>query len=488
MIYFFIFLGVVLIGILSLVFALIPPRFPKPEYDSFILKNIHIINPPFDTQRNVDILVRNGIIERIGYSIDNTDEGVKIVTDFENHYIVPGLIDLHLHLPPHNTLQLTGYFNLLFLYFGITTVRDTGDVDGTAVPYARKSLETGKFPGPRVFACGPYVIGGKPRWSNSVVVENPQQAEEAVIKIKNEGYNFIKCYDELTNESIQAIKKAAEKHNIPVIGHIPTAVKYEEALIQEVQHFLGVPDPLDVQRDHLFNRLSDWRKVDDERMGFLVKLCLEYNIGNTPTLVLSRNVMKFENYPEVLKEYAVQLMPKMYREVIWSPEIGLGQYKNISNESFRTAEKAFEKKKMLLKKLYEAGATLYLGTDTSQPFTVPGAALWGEMNIFQESGIPPAQVWKLATVEAGKRLKLANLGTIIEKAPADFLIFKENPLEQTDALSFLRATTCAGKLFLREKLEKVVLCYQKFHRGKIFETISILATKRVLKKVVQRDY
>jgi hypothetical protein len=418
----------------------------------------------------------------------NLDPSIRVVRDFEGHYIAPGLIDMHLHLPPHNSLHLTGYFNLLFLYFGITTVRDTGDVDGTAVPYARKSLRRGKFPGPRVYACGPYVIGGNPRWSNSVVVRQPIEAERAVLKVKRGGYDFIKCYDELTNESIQAIKRSAQVHGIPVIGHIPTKVRFEDALIPEVQHFLGVPDPSDVKRDHLFNRLTDWQQVDEQRLEFLVKLCLKHNIANTPTLVLSKNVIKFENYPSVLSDQAVLLMPRMYREVIWSPEIGLGQYRNISTDSFRSAKDAFDKKLLLLRKLYKAGATLYLGTDTSQPFTVPGAALWEEIKIFNESGIPIPEIWKMATANAGERLGYQKLGTLQEQAPADFLIFKENPLLTVNSLPSLVATICSGKLFLRSNLAKAVAAYQQFHRNVVFDFISVMAAKRVLKKVVKRDY
>ena len=90
---------------------------------------------------------------------------------------MPGLVDLHAHLPPDNALRLTPLAGLLYLAHGVTSIRDAGDIDGTAIPAARRAFADGHHPGPRVFACGPFVGGGPPRWRNTIVLERPEDAE-----------------------------------------------------------------------------------------------------------------------------------------------------------------------------------------------------------------------------------------------------------------------------------------------------------------------
>ncbi len=80
-------------------------------------------------------------------------------------------------------------------------------------------------------------------------------------------------------------------------------------------------------------------------------------------------------------------------------------------------QRAFDKKKELLRRLYEAGADILIGTDVQQPFIVPGASVQQEMKIFVEAGIPLNDVWEIVTRKAGQELRVPLLGTIQPGAP-----------------------------------------------------------------------
>lgn len=81
----------------------------------------------------------------------------------------------------------------------------------------------------------------------------------------------------------------------------------------------------------------------------------------------------------------------------------------------------------LLQALQQAGARLLVGTDTPNPFVVPGFSVIEELEIFPEAGIPRAQALSVATQDAFYDLE--EWGTIGAGKRADLLLLHANPLE-----------------------------------------------------------
>jgi imidazolonepropionase-like amidohydrolase len=133
----------------------------KPDY-------IHITNVTiFDglNEQTVEgsVLIENNLIKEVGADV-NAPEGASVI-EGDGKFLMPGLIDCHVHL------YLTGVFQTFagmqaakwdevgimvsenardYLYDGYTTVRDTGGMsDGL-----RKLVDKGATEGPRVYACG----------------------------------------------------------------------------------------------------------------------------------------------------------------------------------------------------------------------------------------------------------------------------------------------------------------------------------------------
>ena len=63
--------------------------------------------------------------------------------------------------PPAILSATFRYFKLMDLAHGVTTVRDVGDPDGTILD-SRQRIGRGELPGPRIFACGPFIDGEPP--------------------------------------------------------------------------------------------------------------------------------------------------------------------------------------------------------------------------------------------------------------------------------------------------------------------------------------
>ncbi|MDH3201480.1 MAG: amidohydrolase family protein [Myxococcales bacterium] len=460
-----------------------PPKSARTAADDFVLTDVTVIEPTLSRDPKATLRVVNGRIQRGSERIG----GAMAFPDLSHTYVLPGLVDMHAHLPPDTPLKLSGYYSLLFLAHGVTTIRDAGDPDGTAVPAAREGIEDGEFAGPRIVSCGPFVAGAEPRrWPNTEIVDEPQDAERIASALVQAGHSCIKAYEDLSVEKIEALKAAAARHGLRVIGHVPSQLSYEEALIPDVQHFFGVPRAESLKRDHVLNRIADWQDVDDARLELIVQTTLEHGIINTPTLVSSHRLLLYRDYEAAKNDRAVVLLPRIFPDVVWNPVSGIPYWKEIG-DFLPSLEEALTKKLDLVVRLYHAGAKVQLGTDTQQPFVVPGASLQEEMLLFVQAGIPLEEVWAMATWKQGQTL-MPDLGRLTDGAPADLLVFREDPTQSLEALGTLVAVVARGKLYLRDEVDRTVERYRTHFRGGLVDKISLPIARRKVKQSVLRDY
>ena len=465
-------------------------RMPSPlqglEQRDFVLPGVTVVNPGLNRRSAVEVAISEGIIQSIGDPAASAQ--YEVLTRYQGAFVLPGLIDMHSHLPPSTPLHLTDYFCFLNLAHGVTTILEAGDIDGTAVAAARQGIQAGSFAGPRLFACGPYVGGAPARWSNTLIIRQPGDARRAVQQIQQEGWDCVKSYDELSLEQIQELKQAARAAGIRLLGHVPAQLAYEQALLPEVTHLLGVPEVRHLGRDHVFNRLADWQEVDSERLEEIVQVTLQNGIVNTPTLVLSHRLLLFADPPSARRDPSVQLMPRFYRDVVWHPQDGIPLYRNLGPQELARLREAALKKIDLVGRLHRAGARLQIGTDAHQPFVVPGAALHQEMALFEEAGIPLDQIWAIATRQAGARLGLPGLGTVVAGAPADLLLFGQDPSQDLAALGTLQAVITQGRLYSRQQIDTAQMAYLEYFEGSLYDFLSVQISKRLMRQAIQRDY
>lgn len=427
-----------------------PPR--RTAEGRFRIDGVIVVNPMHGRRQNASIEISGGVIAGI------SDTPTATASGFAGCFALPGLVDMHVHLPPDNALKLTPSAALLYLLHGITTVREAGDLDGTAVDAARKLDAEGLHPVPRVFSCGPFVGAGKAGFKNTILLEDASEraAEAAALRVKATGATFMKFYEGLTQPMIQSLKQACARHDLKMMGHVLSGLAYEDAGITEVQHFFGVPEPKTLERDTLLNRSCDWHAVDAHRIDAIVEATLKQGIANTPTIVTNKRMLCYRDFEAARRQHDMRNVPPFYLDVIWHPEHGALNNRLPRDYIERQVMPAIEKKQLLARKLFDAGAQLFLGTDVAQPFLVPGASLQEEMRLFADAGIGLEQVWKLATRDAGDRLGLKGLGRVEVGAPADILLFRRDPTRNLADLASLEAVIVAGRLYRTADLAQAV--------------------------------
>jgi Amidohydrolase family len=472
------------ITVLTIVTALLvwraftPPGPLGPTATAFALHNMTVINPGASRTTGQNLTVRDGLIQAIA----SGEMPSGALQALNGMYVLPGLADMHAHLPPRNPLKLTSYFLLLNLAHGVTSIRDAGDLDGTSL-IGQREATVENYPGPRVFPCGPFVSAGVRKWANTVLLTGPGDAERAAAQLKADGFHCIKAYDGLTQPMVSALREAGRRHGLSMIGHVPEGLTYEQALIPDTQHLMGVTDPLTQTADHRLPLIQGWRGVDEARLQAIVEITRQSGIANTPTLVYEQQLLKLATHDAAKQSPEALMLPRLFRDVVWHPAIGIPGYRNMNPEEFERTRLAHEKKLRLTHMLYRAGARLYLGTDVQQPFTVPGISLQQEMRLFVKSGIPPEAVWTMATRDAGRSLGLAGLGNLDAGAPADFLIFRKDPTGDLANLDTLEAVVTQGRLFTKAAIDAKIAEYRAHYAGLIFDTLSIQLAKAALRKL-----
>ncbi len=456
-----------------------PP--PCSAQGEFRITRVTIVHPARGRQVNAAISVAGGAIA----AVSDAQEGRS---EFDGCFALPGLVDMHVHLPPDNALKLTESAALLYLVHGVTTLREAGDLDGTAVAAARRLSSAGIHPVPRVVSCGPFVGAGKASFKNTILLPDTSEAatDAAAQRVISTGASFMKFYEGLSEPMIRALERACAKHGLKMMGHVPAGLTYEDARIAEVQHFFGVPEPSTLERNTLVNRSCDWHAVDERRMDTIVEATLKHGIANTPTIVTNQKMLCYHDYAAARRHADMRNVPPFYPDVVWHPERGRFNNRLPPDYLERQVVPAIAKKQRLTKKLFDAGAQLFLGTDVAQPFVVPGASLLEEMALFADAGIGLEQVWKLATQAAGDRLGMAGLGQLEASAPADILLYRRDPTQSIGNLSSLEAVVAAGRLYRITDIKRALQASQAYFNSPLIKPLARRGAERALARALSR--
>ena len=468
--------AVLAVGALYAWRSLAPPAPIALPARGAVLEGVTVVNPGLDRRQHTTVKIEGGAIVAIEPTPANP------ASPYVGYTVLPGLVDMHVHFPPPMGLAQSELFALLFVLHGVTSVRDAGDVEGTATAPVRDGVREGRFPGPRVYACGPVVDGPRPLWPNSIVVHDAAEARAAAAKVAADGFDCVKAYDQLSADALAGLKEEAAKQGLPVIGHVPWAVSYLDARLDDVQHLTGTGTKVGDTRP--FPARLDFEKSEAE-IDELVRRTVELGIANTPTLVTMERIRSTRDYAGARAKPGALLVPRLYRDAVWSPS-GSRLLGSLTAADYDLLDRISERSRRLVGKLHRAGAELHTGSDVLNPFVVPGESLWRELELFVESGLTPEEAWVAGTRASGKflgREKLPLLGTLAPGAPADLLVFREDPTRDLAALETLEAVVADGRLYTRAMLDEQLAKYRAYADGWLFDRVSVAVTQRLLARI-----
>lgn len=401
---------------------------------------------------NRHVVIDSGKIQSIVESNENL-EGYANIIDGSGKYLMPGLAEMHAHIPPPST-DVKRIEETLFLYLsnGITTIR--GMLGDPLHLELREKALNGEILSPRIFTSSPSLNGNS--------VKTIEEASEKVMAYQEAGYDFLKIHPGIQRDVFDQVVKKANEVGIPFAGHVPVDVGVRHALeskyasIDHVDGFLEglVPESENVDPTKngffgfAFTPLADTSNIDE-----LVELAKQNKVWIVSTQSLFERWFAPITADELLAQSEMKYMPastlKNWKErKVESTSANTG-FNEIQWKKFDSI------RKQLIYALNKNGYGMLLGSDAPQLFNVPGFSIHHEIKGMLGAGMTPLEIIQSGTINPAKYFGMEDtFGEIKEGLDADMVLLNSNPLEDTGALKEISGVILQGRWLPKEEIEE----------------------------------
>jgi len=425
-------------------------------------------------QPGVTVVITDNRITAMGPSVNLHPPTNAVVVDATGKFLIPGLWDMHVHWYEQDYLPL-------FIANGVTGIRIMW---GMPMHHEwRKEIEGGSLLGPHMLIASTIVDGPKPFWPDSITAGNAAEGCQAVLKAKQAGADFVKVYSLLPREAYFAIADEAKKQGIPFEGHVTITVSAQEASAagqKSIEHLTGILPACSSRENYLLKsaqemlatlltttnepasiipqmRQSGQMALDTYSPLRADALFAEFKTNHTwqcPTLIVLHN-MTFIDDPSLANDPRLKYMPRDIR-LSWDPARDF-RLKNRTTEDVALGKKVYQKEVKLVDAMQRAGVGILAGTDTGNPYCMPGFSLHDELGLLVQAGLTPMQALQAATLNPARFMgREKDLGTIEPGKLADLVLLDANPLENIANTRKINAVVYDGRLFSRSALDEML--------------------------------
>ena len=394
------------------------------------------------------VLISNGVIRAVG-----TADSVRIpkgarVIDAQGKFLLPGLSEMHAHVPSGPTPAYTRD-DVLFLWAanGVTVAR--GMLGAPEHLQLRADLAAQRVLGPRLITAGPSFNGNS--------VKSPEQGAQMVRDQKAAGYDFLKLHPGLSRESFLAIAKTAREVGIEFGGHVSQAVGVQLALEQEQQaidhldgYLLAVVPPA-AREGQDPNNAGLVMKFEPSLLPEVVRMTRAAGTWMVPTQTLYDNLLGPVQLAELEARPEIRYVPRKLREQYATAKRGMVQDYGVTAEF---SQRYVDTRRQLIRALHDGGVGMLLGADSPQIFNVPGFATHRELQAMVAAGLTPYEALRTATAAPAEFFGTrGKFGTIVVGAEADLVLLKSDPLQDIANTQSIEAVMVRGRWLDRAYLD-----------------------------------
>jgi cytosine/adenosine deaminase-related metal-dependent hydrolase len=392
-------------------------------------------------QAQRSIVMRGDRITAVAPATARIPEGSRQVP-CSGKFAIPGLWDMHVHVG-----QIEENWFPLYLANGVTGLREmaASDVNARAQHRYQGDLTRGRRNGPELISTLFPM--------DAPAIANAAQARAEVARRAALGLTYIKVYNGLSREAYFAIADECRRRRLQMVGHVPDRVSAHEAARAgqaSIEHLDGVllacsSKEAQCRRLVQANRYP-WKALldtfDSAKANSLIEMFRETGVWQTPTLMLYHvaNLARERRLPvDIPIEYArrdyLQAWP---REAMESP------FSGIDGEDSRRLLRVYSD---LVRRMQQRGVRILAGTDTPNPYCIPGFALHRELALLVEAGLTPADALRAATCNPAAFLGLTkDFGSIEAGKVADIVLLDANPLESIANTKRIHAVVRRGRV------------------------------------------
>ncbi|HUF67945.1 MAG TPA: amidohydrolase family protein, partial [Longimicrobiales bacterium] len=334
----------------------------------------------------------------------------------------------------------------------------------------RARVAAGEVLGPTIITAGPIVDGDPPVWDGSDVAASPDDGRRIVAEQKAAGYDFIKVYNRVPADALEAIVEEARAQEIPVAGHVPDAVPLERALelgFATVEHLTGFTRSTRAEGGPsaegratlttaraLVNGEVQWSDVyDPARLAEVARVVAQSGTFQVPTLIVSKRIRTSRRQAvELMQRPGVRFMSPAAL-ASWNPDTDF-RLRGHSDEDLETMQILFEEDLRRVAALHEAGVPILAGTDAPNPHVLHGYSIHEELALLHKAGLSNFEALVAATRAPAEFLGTPDaFGTVQVGRRADLVVASGNPLEDLSALASPIGVVLRGDWHPREELD-----------------------------------
>lgn len=411
--------------------------------ETVLYRNFTLIDGRGDAPRpNSSMLVADGRIVWVGPAADA--ESAPASVDLTGKYVIPGLIDTHVHIGNvHDLTQDEKFYTVenvesdlhTYAEYGFTGVAVMG-TDKDSIFQVRNAQRVGRAEMTRIFTAGQGIVfsggyGGVPGVNRPV--ETAAQAVAEVDSQAAKGADYIKLWldDELGTmpkmppEISKAIIDAAHRNGLKAFAHIFYLEDAKRLADQGIDGFVHSVRDTDIDRD----------LIDTMKRRHIVQVAPTLS-REASLFIFGGNAPQFDDpfFQQSVSETALAQLKSEERHRTVSSGPHFGQLPTFFDTAMRNTLS-----------LAEAGIPYGMGTDSGPPARAQGFSGHWEMELMVEAGLTPMQVIRAATGHAAHILGASDIGTLERSKWADFVVLDANPLEDIRNTRTIDAVYIAGR-------------------------------------------
>lgn len=433
-------------------------------YHTLLVRNVTVIDgsgaPAFGP---VNIVIRDNAIDRVE-PVDAINRGRGVagpavqpdrVIDGTGMYVIPGLVDGHVHISS-NTAVPPDYIYRLLLGHGVTTIRvfNIGNDDPKAMVAEREKSAANQIVAPRMYIY-PFWRGADPRLSS------PDGARQVVDEWHALGVDGVKIAGKpgLWPDVYRAIGEETRKFGMGIAVHIAQDGVYPMNAVAiakggaSIEHHYGYPESSYTDRriqhlpeDYNYNNEAErfletgrsWLQANVEKLHTDVIASLLDSMRTRgfvmePTFVVyeaNRDVARAETLPWH-GEYTLPVVMESFRP---DPSHHASYFFNWTSNKEADWARAYRIWLEFVNDYKNHGGIVSVGSDAGSLFTVWGFGTIRELELFEEAGFTPLEAIHAATENGGRLVKNPKLGLIRPGYLADLVVVSGNPLADLKVL------------------------------------------------------